>query len=79
MSTRIPTPESAIASAACKDGTRCYNTSCTCGRGAGVGHRAASMGQKITSDLFLKQKQEMAKYHLYTMMYRLLGTRMLNK
>ena len=73
VSTRIFKSDSTNPRTTIKDGARCHNTSCTCGRGATVGHRAASMGQAITSDLFLKQKQDQAKYNLLMFMTRLLG------
>lgn len=73
VSTRIFKSNSTNNRAASKDGARCHNTSCTCGRGGTAGHRATSMGQAITTDLFLKQKQDQAKYNLLMFMTRLLG------
>ena len=55
------------------NGARCHDTSCTCGRIKPTGHRAASLGQKITTDLFLRSKQETAKYNLYMFLVKLLG------
>lgn len=69
----ISKPDPTNASPASKNGVRCHDTSCTCGRGNAARHRATSLGQKVTSDLFLKQKQEQAKYNFYTFMVRLLG------
>lgn len=72
VSSRISQPNSSNEGATRKDGARCHGASCTCGRGNPTGHRATSLGQKVTTDLFLKQKQEQAKYNLYMFMTRLL-------
>lgn len=72
MPSRISQPDSTDAGAKSKDGVRCHDTSCTCGRGFSARRRAAPLGQKVTTDLFLKQKQDQAKYHLYMFMTRLL-------
>lgn len=70
---RISQSNSADARAASKNGFRCDDTSCACGRTDPAGHRTAPMGQKVTTDLFLRQKQETAKYNLYMFMVKLLG------
>ena len=71
--TRISISDSADSRAATKNGARCHDTSCTCGRASPTGHRTTSMGQKVTTDLFLRQKQDQAKYNLYIFMSKLLG------
>jgi hypothetical protein len=77
ISSNVPTgiskPDSANAGTKIKNGARCHDTSCTCGRGRSAGHRATSLGQKVTSDLFLRNKQDQAKYNLLMFMTRLLG------
>jgi len=37
--------------------------------------RGFPMGQKVVSDLFLKSKQDTAKFDLYVFMFKLLGNR----
>lgn len=69
---RISQSDSADAGAASENGARCHDASRTCGRTSPTGHRTASMGQKVTTDLFLRQKQETAKYNLYMFMVKLL-------
>lgn len=70
---RISKSNSSVDRTKSKDGIRCHNTSCTCGRAGTVGHQSASLGQTITRDLFLKQKQDQAKYNLLMFLTRLLG------
>lgn len=73
VSPRVFKPNSANNGAETKNGARCHNASCTCGRAGSPGHRAASMGQKVITDLFLRGKQETAKYNLYMLVMKLIG------
>ena len=73
VSTRISKPDSADERAARKNGARCHDTSCTCGRVRTTGHQPAQVGQAVTSELFLRSKQDIAKYNLYMFMTKLLG------
>lgn len=59
--------------AARKDGARCHDTSCTCGRDRRARRSATQVGQAVTSDLFLKNKQEQSKYNLLVFVAKLLG------
>jgi hypothetical protein len=73
VSSGISKPNATDIRAKSKNGIGCHNTSYTCGRAGTTGHRATSMGQKVTSNLFLKSKQDTAKYNLYMFMIKLLG------
>ena len=72
VSTRVHQPNSPNDRTKSKNGIRCHNTSCSCGRAGTPGHRAAPMGQKVVNDIFLRQKQDQAKYNLFIFMVRLL-------
>lgn len=73
VSTRVFKSNASNNGAASQNGARCHNTSCTCGRAGTPGHRATSVGQElIVTDLFLRQKQEQAKYNLLIFITRLM-------
>lgn len=69
---RISKPRATNNGTTRKDGTRCHDTSCTCGRARRAGHPAAPMGQAVVTDLFIITKQDQAKYNLYIFVAKLL-------
>ena len=74
VSARISQSSSSIERAKSKDGLGCDDSPCTDGRIRTSRYRATSLGQEaIASDLFIKNKQESARYFLYVFMVRLLG------
>lgn len=73
--TGVYIPKSTDPISATTNGFECPCTSCACGRGAARSGRI-QMGQKVTSQLFLRAKQDSAKYGLFMLMYKLLDGRL---
>jgi len=73
VSSRVSLSQPAITGTTTKDGIRCHDTSRTGWRRTAVSTGRSQVGQKIVTDLFLKTKQDTAKYNLFMFMIKLLN------
>lgn len=59
------------------NGAKCSHTSCSYRRGT-IRSKRLPVGQKVITDLFLKSKQDAAKYNLLMFMVKLMGDKIYN-
>jgi hypothetical protein len=80
VSTGVSKPDATNDVATSKNGVRCHDTSCTCGRVGAAGYSRTQVGQAVISTrLFDRHQNDTAKYKLYMFMNVILGLHGSNK